>query len=219
MTVQEAEELFEKYFASKPRIKDFIDETHEFATKNGYVDTLQGHRRMLRDAFSKERNIYNGAMRKSVNTIIQGTGAYLTNMSLVYIDDYLRQNNKKSKIVLTVHDSIVIDCHPDEIDEVAKVSKYIMENLPIDFLFIDWEGKKARYPIKADCEIGKNYNDMVDYDKEELDTFASLEGFVKFTKDQSKIGDHADNDLISKEQAEQAIAQIKACKPAYQQMV
>lgn len=219
MTVQEAEDLFEKYFASKPRIKAFIEETHEFALKNGYVETLQGHRRMLRDAFSKEKNIKNGAMRKSVNTIIQGTGAYLTNMSLVYIDDYIRKNNLKSRIVLTVHDSIVLDCPKEEIDQMAKVSKFIMENLPIDFLMIDWNGERVRYPIKADVEIGENYNDMVDYDKEELDKYNSLRGYVRFVKDQAKIEDHKDNGMIEKEQAEMAIKQIQSCQQAYMALV
>lgn len=219
MSVEEAEKLFDKYFANKPRIKEFIDETHEFASKHGYVDTLQGHRRMLRDAFSKERNIYNGAMRKSVNTIIQGTGAYLTNMSLVYIDEFLRKNNMRSKIVLTVHDSIVIDCPPEEADEVAKVSKFIMENLPIDFLFIDWKGQQTRFPIVADCEIGRNYNDMVDYDKEELASFASLDGLVKFHKDQKKFKDYKEAGIITEEQCEQGIAQVKASKQAYQAYV
>lgn len=219
MTVQEAEDLFEKYFASKPRIKTFIEETHEFALKNGYVETLQGHRRMLRDAFSKEKNIKNGAMRKSVNTIIQGTGAYLTNMSLVYIDDYIRKNNLKSRIVLTVHDSIVLDCPKEEIDQMAKVSKFIMENLPIDFLMIDWKGERVRYPIEADVEIGENYNDMVDYDKEELDKYNSLRGYVRFIKDQAKIEDHKENGMIEKEQAEMAIKQIQSCQQAYMSLV
>lgn len=215
VTPEEAERIFEDYFANKPRIKSFIDETHEFVKENGYVDTLQGHRRLIRDAFSKDRNTFNGALRKSVNTIIQGTGAYLTNMSLVYIDDYLRTKGMKSRIAITVHDSIVIDCPREEVDEVAKVACFIMENLPIDFLTINWKGEQMRFPIVADVEIGENYNDMVDYDAEEVNKFASYKGYVKYYKDQAKFEDYKNAGMISEEQMEAGINAVKACIEQY----
>lgn len=215
VTPEEAERIFEDYFANKPRIKSFIDETHEFVKENGYVDTLQGHRRLIRDAFSKDRNTFNGALRKSVNTIIQGTGAYLTNMSLVYIDDYLRTKGMKSRIAITVHDSIVIDCPREEVDEVAKVACFIMENLPIDFLTINWKGEQMRFPIVADVEIGENYNDMVDYDAEEVNKFASYKGYVKYYKDQAKFEDYKNAGMISEEQMEAGINAVKASIEQY----
>ena len=215
VTPEEAERIFEDYFANKPRIKSFIDETHEFVKKNGYVDTLQGHRRLIRDAFSKDRNTFNGALRKSVNTIIQGTGAYLTNMSLIYIDDYLRTKGMKSRIAITVHDSIVIDCPREEVDEVAKVACFIMENLPIDFLTINWKGEQMRFPIVADVEIGENYNDMVDYDAEEVNKFASYKGYVKYYKDQAKFEDYKNAGMISEEQMEAGINAVKASIEQY----
>lgn len=214
--MEEAERIFDDYFRNKPNIKKFVDQTHEFVQQYGYVETMQGHRRLLRSALGKDRKAVNEALRQSVNTIIQGSGAYLTNLSLVYIDDYLREHNKKSMIVATVHDSIVLDCHPDEIHEMAKVTKFLMENLPIPFLTMEWKGQPLKYPIVADLEIGENYNDLVDYDYEEIMTFSSLAGYVKYHKDQAKLGDYADTGLIPKEQAEQGIAQIQACKSAYQ---
>lgn len=219
VTPEEAERIFEDYFANKPRIKSFIDETHEFVKENGYVDTLQGHRRLIRDAFSKDRNTFNGALRKSVNTIIQGTGAYLTNMSLVYIDDYLRTKGMKSRIAITVHDSIVIDCPREEVDEVAKVACFIMENLPIDFLTINWKGEQMRFPIVADVEIGENYNDMVDYDADEVNKFASYKGYVKYYKDQAKFEDYKNAGMISEEQMEVGINAVKASIEQYKLIV
>lgn len=217
--MEEAERIFDDYFSNKPNIKKFVDQTHEFVQKYGYVETMQGHRRLLRTALGKDKRAVNEALRQSVNTIIQGSGAYLTNLSVVYIDDYIRENNKQSRIVATVHDSIVLDCHPSEIHEMAKITKFIMENLPIPFLTMEWKGEPLKYPIVADLEIGENYNDLVDYDYEEMITFKSLKGYVKFHKDQSKLGDYSDNGLAPKEQTEQAIAQVQACKPAYQAIV
>ena len=219
MSTEEAERIFEDYFRNKPNIKEFVDQTHEFVQQYGYVETLQGHRRLLRTALGKDRKAVNEALRQSVNTIIQGTGAYLTNLALVYIDDYLRENNKQSMIVATVHDSLVLDCHPDEIHDMAKVVKFIMENLPIPFLTMEWQGQPLKYPIVADLEIGENYNDLVDYDYEEIIEFNSLKGYVKFHKDQAKLGDYADTGLIDKEQAEQGIEQIKASRDAYRALV
>lgn len=157
-------------------------------------------------------------MRKSVNTIIQGTGAYLTNMSLVYIDEYIRKHNKRSRLVITVHDSLVIDCPRDEVDEMAKVANFIMENLPIDFLTINWEGKEMRYPIVADVEIGETYNDMVDYDVDTINQFASYKGYVKYIKDQAKFEDYYNNGLITEEQKEKGIKIVQDAIEAYKQL-
>ena len=62
---------------------------------------------------------------------------------------------------------------------MAEVSKYIMENLPIPFLNVMWEGQPMRYPIEADAEVGLTYKDVVEFDKEELETFNSLKGYCK----------------------------------------
>lgn len=214
-TVEQAEEVFDKYFANKPQIKEFIEETHKQALKDGYVDTAQGHRRLIREAFSDDKSKVNGALRQSVNTIIQGTGAYFTNLSLVYLDEYIQSKGLRSKVVMTVHDSIVIDAPKDEADEIAKVAKYIMENLPIPFTMIPWEGKEVRYPIVADVEIGPNYGSLIDYDKEELSEYASLEGCVKYHKDKGKLFDYMNAGRISEEHYESAVATIDGAIEAY----
>ena len=218
MTTDEADDIFDKYFNGKPKVKDFIDNTHEFAKKNGYVTTLNGHRRLIREAMSKNKTTMNKGLRKSVNTIIQGTGAYLTNLALVYLDEYIISQNLRSRIVLTVHDSIVVDCPRDEYQLIAKIMKTIMENLPVDFLQIDWKGEKIKYPIKADVEIGTNYNDAVDYEPEEINTFNSVEGYIKYNMDLATVGDYKDKKLITPERYEESVEQIENAKPAYQKI-
>jgi DNA polymerase I-like protein with 3'-5' exonuclease and polymerase domains len=216
MSVQEAEDIFEKYFRSKPKVKGFIDDTHAKVKKEGYVETLHGFRRNLRDVYSQDKSKQNEALRQSVNTKIQGSGAFLTNSSVIYIQKWLENNNLRSKVILTVHDSIVMDCPPEEIHMVAEAARYIMENLPIDWLFIDWKGEKLRYPMAADVEIGITYNDMVDYDKEELDTFSYIKNYCKYHKDLKKIKDYKDSDMIPEEKYEELTTAIEDKKEQYQ---
>lgn len=217
MSVKEAEEIFENFFKSKPEVKKFIDKTHSEVKKNGYVDSLHGFRRNLRDVYSQDRTKQGGALRQSVNTKIQGAGAYLTNMSVIIIQKVLEQRSLQSKLILTVHDSIVADCPPEEVHEVAEVSKYVMENLPIDWLFIQWEGKRTRFPIEIDVEIGVNYNDMVDYNEEELEQFNLIANYCKYYSNLSNVGNYKSSGLITEEKAEELVSLIESRLPDYQQ--
>lgn len=215
MTLEQAEKLFADFFRSKPRIKDYIDRTHEFVKQNGYIETLQGLRRNLRNIYSQDNKERSKALRQSVNTAIQGSGAFLTNTSLIIITKFLQRKGLRSKIVLTVHDSIVIDCPPEEVHIVAKAAKYIMENLPIDWLFIEWEGKRLRYPIKADVEIGLNYNDMVNYDAEDLSTFNSIGGYCRFYNDKKKLKSYYTSKQIDEDKYKQLVETVENKKDAY----
>lgn len=216
MTVEAAEEVFEKYFRNKPKVKQFIDETHEFVKKYGYVDCLQGFRRNLRDIYSQDSSKRNSALRQSVNTRIQGSGAFLTNSSVIYINKFIEDRNMRSKVILTVHDSIVIDCPAEEVHIMARAAKYIMENLPIDWLFIDWKGEKLRYPIAADIEIGVTYNDMVDYDMEELNSFKTIKNYCQFKLDLKKVKNYKESKVITEEKHDEMKAMILASKEKYQ---
>ncbi|AGB62741.1 truncated putative DNA polymerase A.2 [Bacillus phage phiAGATE] len=216
MTLEQAEKLFDDYFRNKPRIKEFIEEVHEIAMKQKYVECLHGFRRSLANVQSRDRSKRNEALRQSVNTLIQGSGAFLTNSSVVLIRKFIKKRKLRSKIVLTVHDSIVLDCPANEIAIMAKASKFIMENLPVDWLFIDWKGEKMRYPIAADVEIGLNYNDMVDYDAEELKTFNSAKGYCKYYLDKKKVKIYKDSKAISQEKHDELVATLEAKKQSYQ---
>lgn len=218
MTVEEAESIFDQYYSTKPKVKGSIDDVHDFVTKHGYVETMQGHRRNLKGAQTSDLKIKNEAFRQSFNTIIQGTGGYLTNMSLTYIDDYLTKYNMKSKIIATVHDSILIDSPKEEIDNIIKISKYIMENLPFDFLKIQWEGKEVPFPVKADAEVGLTYNDVVEYDSEEFKTFNSVKGYSDYHNALDKIQHTFETGLITEEQRDQIQEKVKSQKEIYQKL-
>lgn len=216
MTVQEAEEVFDKYFRNKPMVKKFIDDVHEQVKKEGFVECLHGFRRNLQDVYSRDSSKRNAALRQSVNTKIQGSGAFLTNSSVIHIMNFIEKNNFRSKVVLTVHDSIVLDCPPEEIHIMAKAAKHIMENLPIDWLFIDWKGKKLRYPIAADVEIGVNYNDMVDYNMEEINTFRCVKNYCKYHLDLKNIKNYKNSNVITEEKYEELKHAVESKKGMYQ---
>lgn len=216
MTIEQAEQIFDAYFRTKPRVKQYIDDTHKFVQEYGYVETLHGFRRNLRDVFSQDKSKRNEALRQSVNTRIQGSGAFLTNSSVIHIQNFLEKHNLRSKIILTVHDSIVLDCPPEELHIVARAVKYIMENLPIDWLFIDWKGKKLRYPIATDLEVGINYNDMVEYDMEEINSFKTIKNYCKYHLDLKNIKNYKNSGLITEEKAEELTEAIKSKKEIYQ---
>ncbi|XWX31104.1 DNA polymerase [Staphylococcus phage PG-2021_86] len=218
MSVEEAEDIFEKYFQTKPSVKTSIDNVHEFVQQYGYVDTMHGHRRFIRSAQSGEKKIRNEGLRQSFNTIIQGSGSFLTNMSLTYLDDFIQSRNLKSKVIATVHDSILIDCPPEEAKLMAKVTIHVMENLPFDFLKAEIGGKEVQYPIKADMEIGLNYNDMVDYDEEEIETFNSYQGYIKYMMNLQTLEDYKESGKLTDEQFEKATNVVKGEKSIYQEI-
>ncbi|QVD57597.1 hypothetical protein Remus_062 [Silviavirus remus] len=209
MTVDEATEIFNKFYSNKPAIKKSIDETHEFVQKHGYVETMNGHRRYIHSAQSRDKKIKNEGLRQSFNTIIQGTGGYLTNMAITYIDDFIQNKNMKSKLVATVHDSIVVDSPPEEVNIMAKVIVHVMENLPYDFLKIKINGELRQYPIDADIEIGLTYNDMVEYNEELINKFNSYKGYIKYKLALQQIKDYYESGKLTEEQYKQKTEYIK----------
>lgn len=215
---EEGEEIFNKYYATKPKVKDSIDYVHNFVQENGYVETMSGHRRFLADAQSMDKKKRSEALRQSYNTVIQGSGSYLTNMALTYIDDYIQGRNMKSSIVATVHDSIVLDCPPEEVSIMYKVVKTIMENLPFDFLKVEYKGENIQYPIASDAEIGFNYNDAVGYDEEEVKEFKTLKGYINYHLSLQKLKDYFESKKITEEQYQEAIKQVEEQKYLYQEI-
>ena len=137
-------------------------------------------------------------------------------MALTYIDDFIETRNMKSKLVATVHDSIVLDCPQEEVKTMAKVVKIIMDNLPFDFLKVEHNGEIIQYPIASDAEIGFNYNDAVDYDEKEIDTFNSLQGYIKYGLDLDKVKNYYESKKLTEEQYQQAKEQVESQKELYQ---
>lgn len=165
-TVEETTSLIEQFFGVRPGLKKGMDDTKEEAAENGFLRSFTGRKRRLPEVFSVHHEIKARALRQCVNFPIQSGASDMTLMALVLIHRILQAEGFKSQIVLTVHDSIVFDCHVNEVLEVARIAKDVMEHLPelSDEVLpgIDWKWLKV--PIVADIEMGHNWGSLVEFD-------------------------------------------------------
>lgn len=166
VTVDECRELIELFFKARPVLKRGIEKLEQQVERDGFLESFTGRLRRVPEVASEDNELVARALRQSVNFPIQSGAADMTLMAMVLIWREMRARGMKSKIILTVHDSIVYDCHVDEVLEVAELSKHIMENLPklSDEVLpgIDWSWLKV--PIVADCEMGVTWGQMVGFD-------------------------------------------------------
>lgn len=114
----EATELIAEYFKQFQGLKQYMDDTIEFARANGYVKTLLGRRRNLRDINSKNGLSRSNAERMAINTPIQGTAADMIKIAMINIQKQLEEDQYKSKMILQVHDELVFDVYRPELDKL-----------------------------------------------------------------------------------------------------
>jgi len=124
----EGKEMIDQYFERFPSIKNYIEETVQFAKENEYVATLLGRRRYIPDINSRNWNVRGFAERMAINMPIQGTAADIIKLAMIEVDRYLREENLKSRMLLQVHDELVFEIHESETDLVQKKIKSLMEN-------------------------------------------------------------------------------------------
>ncbi len=122
----EAKELIENYFKQFSGLKTYMDETVAFARENGYVQTLLGRKRKLRDINSANNLARSNAERMAINTPIQGTAADMIKLAMIEIHRTLIADNYKTKMIMQVHDELVFDT-PNE--EIEKVSEMIIDKM------------------------------------------------------------------------------------------
>lgn len=166
MSEEECERFIKKYFKRFTKVNKWIRDIKKFVKRHKYVETLTGRTRHLPDIDSVDRSKANEAERQAVNTPIQGTGSDCTLQALIQINKWLKETEKKSRVCVTVHDSIVVDAHKSEALEVAKKVKHIMENLAEYNEFYSFLGD---VPIVSEMEIGRNYGDSFEATIEELE--------------------------------------------------
>lgn len=150
---REGEKLVSDYLNTFSGLSRWIEKTKKSAHEIGYVETLFGTRRRLPNLRSRIPSIKGEAERQAVNTPIQGTGSFMTLLSVIKIVDYINKNNLKSRLVVTVHDSIGFDVYIPELPELFEVVKDTMENI--------YEGWfECDIPIRADIEVGDDYGTL-----------------------------------------------------------
>ena len=142
----EAKALIDTYYETYPKLKDYIQKQTAFARENGYVETVLGRRRYLKDINSRNAVVRGASERNAVNAPIQGSAADIIKIAMINIADILKSQKLKSKMLLQVHDELVFDAHKDEIDMLSKIIKHEMEN-----------AFKLSVPLDVEIGIGNNW--------------------------------------------------------------
>ena len=143
----EAKELIEAYFKQYKGLKQYMEEVVEEARKNGYVTTLMGRRRYLRDIDSRNGALRSHSERNAINTPIQGTAADMIKIAMINVHKALRAKGLKTRMILQVHDELVFDVPKNELETVKPLIEEHMKNtIP---------GLKV--PILVEQGVGKNW--------------------------------------------------------------
>ena len=125
---KESAELIDAYYATYPKLKSYMANQVDFARENGYVQTVLGRRRYLKDINSANMMVRSGAERNAVNAPIQGSAADIIKIAMINIHEKLVSENWKSKMLLQVHDELVFDVHNSELEKIQPMIKHEMEN-------------------------------------------------------------------------------------------
>ncbi len=142
----EAKELIDGYFRSYPGVKEYMEYSVRMARENGYVETLMGRRRYLKDINSHNAFVRGFAERNAINAPLQGSAADIIKIAMINIHKELIKKNLKSKMIIQVHDELVFDVFRPELDEIKSTVFHEMENAyPLDV------------PLVVDCGVGDNW--------------------------------------------------------------
>jgi DNA polymerase-1 len=142
----ESKELIDTYYATYPKLRNYISEQVDFARDNGYVQTVLGRRRYLKDINSRNAVVRGAAERNAVNAPIQGSAADIIKIAMINIHNKLQEGNFKTKMLLQVHDELVFDVHKSEIEPIKTLVKTEMEN-----------AYKLEVPLDVDFDMGDNW--------------------------------------------------------------
>ncbi len=146
LTRSEAKELIETYYQTYPKLRKYMSEQVDFARDNGYVQTVLGRRRYLRDINSRNAVVRGAAERNAVNAPIQGSAADIIKIAMINIHEKLAEENLKSKMLLQVHDELVFDAYKPELEKLKDLIKSEMEN-----------AYKLAVPLDVEIGVGENW--------------------------------------------------------------
>lgn len=143
---REGAEIIDQYFKQFPGIRRYMDQTIEFARKHGYVETVTGRRRYIRDVRSSNATVRGGAERNAINAPIQGTAADMIKLAMINLQAELIRRNLKTKMLLQVHDELVFDLLNTEEKEVLPLVEEKMKTaIALDV------------PIEVEMGVGKTW--------------------------------------------------------------
>ena len=141
----EAKSIIDQYRAAHPGVQEWLDRTLEFAREHGYVETVTGRRRYVRDVNARNQTVRAAAERNAINAPVQGTAADLIKLAMIRVAELLRERRARTRMLLQVHDELVFDLHPDERDLVPLVEEKMRAAIPMTV------------PVLVESGIGKNW--------------------------------------------------------------
>jgi DNA polymerase-1 len=150
LTLAEAEDFVKAYFERFPGIKGYLDGIRREAAKKGYVETLLGRRRYFPGLQrSSNRNVRNREEREAINAPIQGTAADIMKLAMLRVESALSKAELSARMLLQVHDELVLECPEVELKETAEIVRRVME-----------EAYTLDVPLKTEARSGKNWGEM-----------------------------------------------------------
>ncbi|MBL0069097.1 MAG: DNA polymerase I [Chitinophagaceae bacterium] len=144
----EAKEIIDNYKKEFPGIQKYMDDTINFARENGYVETLMGRKRWLRDINSANFTVRGFAERNAINSPIQGTAADMIKLAMQKVHAAMKKEKMKSKMLLQVHDELVFDALKTEVNELKPLILECMQSAMV---------LPHKVPVTAECGEGKNW--------------------------------------------------------------
>lgn len=142
----EAKDLIETYYKTYPKLRNYISEQINFARENGFVQTVLGRRRYLKDINAGNQVVRGAAERNAVNAPIQGSAADIIKIAMINIHKKLEEEKYQSKMLLQVHDELVFDAYKPELEKLKAMVKHEMEN-----------AYKLTVPLDVDLGVGENW--------------------------------------------------------------
>ena len=143
---REAKEIIDSYFEQFPGIKTYMDSSIQMARDNGYVETVLGRKRQLRDINSANAVVRGFAERNAINSPIQGSAADMIKLAMINIQAYMKEANLKSKMILQVHDELIFDATIEEAEDLMEKVKTMMS-----------EAMEIDVPMDVDANTGDNW--------------------------------------------------------------
>jgi DNA polymerase-1 len=150
LTLAEAEDFVEAYFKQFPGVKNYLDEMRRIAARKGYVETLLGRRRYFPGLKSGGNPATRAREeREAINAPIQGTAADIMKIAMIRVSSALKEKHMKSRMLLQVHDELVLECPEKELHETSKIVRNMMEN-----------AYNLMIPLKTEARYGHDWGDL-----------------------------------------------------------
>lgn len=148
ITRKEAKKFIERYLESYPSVRDYMKDIVAKAKQDGFVTTIMNRRRYLPDITSRNFNVRSFAERTAMNTPIQGSAADIIKLAMIELDRRLKEAEVKARLLLQVHDELILEVPEEEVDKISDLVAEVMEN-----------AIELSVPLKVDVSHGDTWYD------------------------------------------------------------